>query len=101
VYSFDWATPVFGGLLGACHALDLAFAFDNLGAAGVGQFTGDSPERTLVADAYAGAIARFVATGDPGWPAYDTDRRAVQRFDAQSEVVDDPEPELRQLWARR
>ena len=101
VYSFDWATPVFGGLLGACHALDLAFAFDNLDAAGVGQFTGDSPERTLVADAYAGAIARFVATGDPGWPAYDTDRRAVQRFDAPSDVLADPEPELRQLWARR
>ena len=32
----------------------------------------------------------FARTGDPGWPAYDLDRRATQRFDTTVETVDDP-----------
>jgi carboxylesterase type B len=40
----------------------------------------------------------FARTGDPGWPAYDTDRRATQRFDTTVETVDDPEGAQRELW---
>src|ERR1700712_688292 len=31
-YEFAWRSPEFGGQLGACHALEIGFVFDNLGA---------------------------------------------------------------------
>ena len=36
--------------------------------------------------------------GDPGWPAYDTDRRLVQCFDARSAVTAYPEEASRLIW---
>ena len=33
------------------------------------------------------AWASFATHGDPGWPAYDTDQRLVQRFDTEPAVV--------------
>jgi para-nitrobenzyl esterase len=37
------------------------------------------------------AWVSFAAHGDPGWPAYDTDQRLVQRFDTRSCVTAHPE----------
>ncbi len=34
----------------------------------------------------------------PEWPAYDLERRATARFDSTSDVVDDPDGELRRIW---
>ena len=34
MYRFDWKSPAFGGRIGACHALEIPFAFDNLDAPG-------------------------------------------------------------------
>src|SRR5262245_37764256 len=99
MYEFAFASTAFGGALGACHGVDVPFAFHNLDRKGVVALTGDSPERSTVADAFAGAIAEFARHGDPGWPAYDATRRATMRFDGHSQVVDDPDPELRQLWS--
>jgi len=100
MYWFTWATPAFGGGLGACHAVDIAFAFHNLGAMGVEQFTGAGTDRIPVADGYSGAILAFANGDDPGWPAYDLVTRSTRRIDVHSETVDDPDGELRRLWAR-
>ena len=44
------------------------------------------------------AWVAFVATGDPGWPAYGTER-TVRRFGgANTGVVQDPAPALRAVW---
>jgi para-nitrobenzyl esterase len=99
MYWFTWPTPAFGGSLGSCHAVDIAFAFHNLGRTGVAQFTGTSESRIPVADAYSGAVLAFATHDDPGWPPYDDTLRTTRRFDVQSETLDDPEPELRTLWA--
>jgi para-nitrobenzyl esterase len=88
-------------MLGACHAVDIPFTFDNLDATGVAQFTGDGSERAAVATAYSGAILAFARDGDPGWPRYRAPRRPVQRFGADPVVLDDPEPAVRELWAAR
>jgi carboxylesterase type B len=40
----------------------------------------------------------FVQRGEPGWPAYDLERRAATRFDTPAEVVDDPRTANRELW---
>jgi para-nitrobenzyl esterase len=98
MYRFDWATPAFGGLLGACHGIEIPFVFHTLDASGAPAFLGDGPERAGIADALHGAWVQFATSADPGWPRYDIDRRATMRFDAASEVVDDPDSELRLRW---
>jgi para-nitrobenzyl esterase len=98
MYWFTWATPAFGGVLGSCHAVDIPFVFHNLDRPGVAGFTGESPERVAVADAASAAVLALAHRGEPGWPAYDLDRRATQRLDVVPELLDDPERELRVLW---
>ncbi len=44
------------------------------------------------------AWVSFAADGDPGWPAYDLERRPVMRFAEPSSVVEDPQAERRALW---
>ncbi|WP_037577864.1 carboxylesterase/lipase family protein [Phaeacidiphilus oryzae] len=97
VYEFAWRPPTFGGRLGACHASEIAFVFDNLDDPGFTPLLGEAPPQP-VADAMHSAWVSFAATGDPGWPAYDPGRRATMRFDLASEVLDDPRPEERTVW---
>ena len=98
MYEFAWRSPAFGGIFGACHALEIPFAFDNLEKGG--RLAGDDPPQEL-ADVMHAAWVRFADNGDPGWPAYDAERRAVMTFDLpDSVVVDDPRPAEREAWAR-
>jgi carboxylesterase type B len=73
--------------------------WDSLDRPGLSMLTGDGPERQAIADAMHAAWIRFARTGDPGWPAYDLDHRATQRFDTTLEVVNDPMSRQRELWA--
>lgn len=95
-YEFAWRSPQFGGRLGACHALEIAFAFDNLGNA-TEPLMGPEPPQGL-ADTMHAAWVAFARTGDPGWPRFDLDRRATMRFDASSAVVEDPGAGKRTVW---
>ena len=97
VYEFAWRSPQFGGRLGACHALEIAFAFDNLDHPGNEPLVGTDPPQAL-ADEMHRAWVGFVADADPGWPRYERSRRTVMRFDVRSEVVEDPAGAERQLW---
>ncbi len=90
VYELAWATPVGG--LGACHALDLAFVFDNLGVRGEAQLMGPEPPQSL-GDAMHAAWVAFATDGDPGWPRYTPEERAVMVFDETSSLVHDPRPD--------
>ena len=98
MYLFTWETPVFDGKLKSCHALELPFMWDAIDKPGLSMLTGDGPERQPLADAMHAAWIAFARTGDPGWPAYDLDRRATQRFDTTVETVDDPMGAQRELW---
>ena len=99
MYLFTWETPVFDGKLKSCHALELPFMWDAIDKPGLSMLTGDGPERQALADAMHAAWIAFARTGDPGWPAYDLDRRATQRFDTTVEIVDDPMGDAaRPLW---
>ncbi|CCH31283.1 carboxylesterase/lipase family protein [Actinosynnema sp. NPDC047251] len=97
VYEFAWRPPTFDGRLGACHSLEIPFVFDNLADPAVAPLLGDGPPQDL-ADTVHAAWVSFVTTGDPGWPEYDTARRATMVFDTPSTVVDDPRPHARALW---
>lgn len=95
LYAFEWRSllPAYGSV----HCLDLPFAFDNLRAAGAPEVTGEGAPQEL-ADAMHGAFVGFISDGDPGWAAYDDERRAGMVFDATSEVVDDPYRFERETW---
>jgi para-nitrobenzyl esterase len=103
MYRFDWPTPVFGGRLGACHAIEIPFVFDNLAAPGAPEFTGgDAPQG--LATAIHDAWVKFMQSGDPStpdlprWPRYDTSKRSTMLLDDESRVVDDPDGALRRIW---
>jgi len=61
---------------------------------------GDPPslEAEALSAEMRAAWTSFAAHGDPGWPAYDTDRRLVQQFDSPSALTSDPERASRLIW---
>ncbi|TDC80456.1 carboxylesterase family protein [Actinomadura sp. 7K507] len=95
MYEFGWRSPV--GDLGACHALELGFVFDNLTKEAEG-LAGPNPPQAL-ADRMHRAWTDFAAHGDPGWERFDPSARAVKFFDGPAdEVVKDPSGGDRELW---
>lgn len=101
VYEFGWNTPVLGGVLKACHALEIGFVFDTLGVPEGRALVGDEAPQSLADDMH-GAWVRFVRAGDPGWAAYG-EQRHTRRFGGaeDGQVLTDPAPERRLLWPRR
>jgi para-nitrobenzyl esterase len=98
MYWFTWATPAFGGVLGSCHALDIPFAFDNLGAPGTDMLTGDGAERAGIATRFANEIAQFAKSSTPTWPAFDLADRSTLEINAEIAVLSDPEKEIREIY---
>ena len=98
-YRFDWPTPTFEGLLGACHGIELPFVFQTLDVPPAELFTGTGAERPALSDAVHGAWTAFAATRDPGWPRYD-DQRQTMIFDAARAVIGDPDSDLRRVWEK-
>src|SRR5690606_4995018 len=97
MYRFDLASTAMGGALGACHAIDVPFVFDNLDRGGVELLLGglDEGARTLAtrtADAWV-QTARTAAPAhdDLEWPAYDTADRLTCVLDRAPRVEADPE----------
>lgn len=95
MYEFAWAAPG----LGAVHALEVPFVFDSArsDAPLFGPLLGADPPQDLARTVHAAWVA-FAATGDPGWPTYDTDHRTTYRLDTSCSVVDDPRAWERALW---
>lgn len=89
--------------MGAPHAADIAFKFENVAAPS--PFSGARPERFVAARHMAEFWTTFArggrpaAAGQPAWPAYDPARRATMRIDTTCEVIDDRYGPERELWA--
>jgi para-nitrobenzyl esterase len=101
MYEFAWPSPAFGGRLGACHGLEIPFMFDTVDLASrqmLGAMLGPEPPQDLATEMHA-AWVRFAATGDPGWPEYDSARRTTKRFARRSSLVYDPRAAERAIWA--
>jgi para-nitrobenzyl esterase len=101
LYEFGWRTPLWDGRLGATHAAEVPFVFDTLDDPASQALIGSAVPQVL-ADAVHGAWVSFIATGEPGWPAYD-DERPVMSFAPDGVVeatgpVADPRGEVRALW---
>jgi para-nitrobenzyl esterase len=96
-YFFTWPTPVFDGILGACHGLDIPFVFDNVAAPNVEHFIGVSPAHRHLADTMAGSLFDFACSGDPSWQPTNGSRTTLQ-VDERNATLIDPERELYDLW---
>ncbi len=106
LYRFDWETPAFGGALGACHAVDLAFVFGLVDRPGAELFTGGGPEALLLSERVMDAWAAFARNGDPShaglpggrWDAYDAERRATMLLGRDCALEFDPGAAERRAW---
>ncbi|MGB7405864.1 MAG: carboxylesterase family protein [Pacificimonas sp.] len=90
LYQLDWGSPVMGGALGAMHALDLAFMFDNTEYSQ--SIAGDPAANQPIADQMSEAWIAFARTGNPNtdrlpdWPAFTAETRQVMHFDTDPQV---------------
>lgn len=100
-YRFDWPSPALGGLLGACHGLEVPFVFGTLDHERAGDLAGRGPAARALSERMQDAWIRFAAHADPGWPAYDLERRATQRFADECGVEHDPMAAERRFWDGR
>ncbi|WP_210576840.1 carboxylesterase/lipase family protein [Streptomyces sp. GESEQ-4] len=100
VYELTWPAPGMGGVLGACHGLDVPLVFGNLDRGQPAMLLGDgpSPEAEALSARMRAAWTRFAVEGDPGWPAYDMEQRLVQLYDTRPTVTRYPEETSRLLW---
>ena len=100
MYELTWPAPANGGVLGACHGLDVPLLFGTFDAHLGRRLLGPEPpsEAEAVGARLRAAWTAFAATGDPGWPPYDPQRRLVQVFDADPMVTSYPEETSRRLW---
>ncbi len=86
VYLFSWETPALGGVLGACHALEIPFVFGTFRHPAVAAFSGDGPPAEALSLAMQEAWLAFARTGDPSnhrtgaWPRWDPRHRATMVF---------------------
>lgn len=101
LYELGWNSPVNGGVLGACHGLDVPLTFGAY-VGGLGSLL-VSPEHAEAAEPLSAqfrtAWTQFATTGDPGWPAYDPERRLTRLFDTGPAVAPYPRETSRLLWA--
>jgi len=115
VYLFTWESPLFGGVLGATHALEIPFVFGTHADPGISRFVADrgdaSPDgraRAAHADALSAAMraswVAFARSRDPSiplagtWPAWDPVRRATMVLGASALVEHAPRNEELAVW---
>ncbi|MFD8495871.1 carboxylesterase/lipase family protein [Amycolatopsis sp. NPDC059657] len=103
MYRLDWRITPFGKGMGAPHGLDLALMFDDIRNVNWRYLFGarkpDWERLQAVATEMHSAWVRFVASGNPGWPAYTPESRTTRLFDDVTSTVDDPDREQRLAWA--
>jgi len=104
LYLFTWTSRAFEGRLGACHALEIPFVFNNLTRGGVEDFLGKGTPPTRLAEAMHEAWIAFAHRGEPNhpgidhWPGFETSRRATMEFGERIGIIDDPNASERKLW---
>ncbi len=98
-YLFTWKSPALGGVLGACHALDIGFVFGNLEP----EFHGIGPEAEKLSDEMQDAWLSFARIGNPSckslgeWKPYGNERNTMI-LGNNSQLEKAPYEEERKAW---
>lgn len=94
--------------LGAMHALEIAFKFNNVSEThlnGQPNFAGERPERVVAGRNMASFWTSFAHTGvptakaQPKWHAYSVAKRDTMIIDSQCQMVSNPNDAERRFWA--
>jgi len=102
-YRFDWRSPILGGIMGSCHALELGFVFGTYRERLAGAFFGTGPAADALSNAMIDAWVSFARHGKPSndWPVYDAPARATMIFgDGAPHIVDAPNEARRAAWEK-
>lgn len=98
-YLFTWKSPLLGGVLGACHALEIGFVFGNHDDT----FCGSGPEADILSRNIQDAWLAFARTGDPtcktigAWTPY-CEGRMTMILDKDCHLEEAPYEEERSAW---
>jgi len=104
-YLFTWPSPAAGGVLGACHAVDLGFTFGTNAVDGGEFFFGVGGEADQIVDQLQEAWLAFAkgddpnSAGQPIWNRYDSRNRATMEIGSDPGMRDDPWRERNDLWS--
>jgi para-nitrobenzyl esterase len=100
-YLFTWISPVMGGILGACHALDIGFVFRTFDDA----FCGTGPDAERLSKCIQDAWTAFARTGDPSsesvgsWPPYGN-LKMTMMLGKDCHIEEAPYEEERRAWEK-
>jgi para-nitrobenzyl esterase len=100
-YIFTWKSPVMGGVLKSCHALEIGFVFGKYDA----MFCGTGPEADKLSECMQDAWLVFAKTGNPSgkcigeWPAYGN-KRMTMVLGKDSHVEAAPFEAERAVWEK-
>jgi para-nitrobenzyl esterase len=104
-YRFDWRSSLLGGIMGACHALDIGFTFGTHKKGIAGTFFGTGLAAEALADTMMDAWTSFARTGDPAtqatgpWPRYDAQSRPTLIFgDGAPHIMHTPNETRLRAW---
>ena len=104
-YRFTHTSPLAGGILGACHAIDLPFVFGTYDLPAMKALVGESAEVVALSERVMDAWIAFARTGSPSheglpaWPTYEASRRATMLLGPECKVVDAPNEAERAFWS--
>jgi para-nitrobenzyl esterase len=98
-YLFDWVSPIMGGVMGACHGLEVGFVFGTHDP----MFCGSGPEADKLSDSIQESWLNFAHTGNPSgkglgnWPTYGKQRETMI-IGKKPHVENAPHEEERAVW---
>ncbi|WP_163714275.1 carboxylesterase/lipase family protein [Mangrovibacterium lignilyticum] len=104
VYQLNWQSPVNGGKLGACHAMDIPLVFNNTAVEVSPSGNGQSAQN--MANVMSETLLAFARTGNPGhnkltaWPPFSLPTRETMLFDEVSRMDNDPRGGERKLYGQ-
>jgi para-nitrobenzyl esterase len=97
-YLFSWKSPLMGGWLGACHALEIGFVFGRMDD----KFCGAGTEAEKLSLDMQDAWIAFARTSNPStsnlaWPQYCQERQTMV-FDKKSRIEKSVYEDERKVW---
>ncbi|KKN59545.1 hypothetical protein LCGC14_0540880 [marine sediment metagenome] len=104
MYLFTWPSPLMGGKLGSCHALEISFVFGTIDKPGTDVFCGKGKDAQALSERMMDTWIAFAHSGDPNnknipeWPSYDSVNRSTMILDKEHKIVNDPFGKEREEW---
>ncbi|MBU4316187.1 MAG: carboxylesterase/lipase family protein [Proteobacteria bacterium] len=103
-YLFTYKSSAMGGVLGACHALEIPFVFGVLGQKERGIYPPRNEQTDTLSAKMLAAWTAFARTGNPShdhmppWAAYEVTQRKTMILGIDTHLEEDPFGSERALW---